>query len=54
MNIMSKILLWLKQNWFLWLFIILFYIGLRLCGYDIKIEKKEQPVLIDKRPKVDY
>ena len=37
-----KIINWFKQNWFLWLFVILFYIGLRLFGYDISINKKEK------------
>jgi hypothetical protein len=37
---MKKVIDWFKGNWFLWVFLILFYIGLRISGYDIKIEKK--------------
>ena len=35
---MAKVINWFKENWFLWLFLILFYIGLRLSGYDISIK----------------
>ncbi len=35
---------WFKNNWFLWLFIILFYIILRMLGYNIQISKKPEPV----------
>jgi len=38
---MKKVIDWFKGNWFLWVFLILFYIGLRISGYDIKIEKSE-------------
>ncbi len=37
---MEKVIKWFKENWFLWLFLILFYIGLRLFGYDIVIQNK--------------
>jgi hypothetical protein len=35
---------WFKNNWFLWLFIILFYTILRMLGYNIQISKKPEPV----------
>jgi hypothetical protein len=38
---MEKVINWFKENWFLWLFLILFYIGLRLFGYDIVIENSK-------------
>jgi hypothetical protein len=38
---MKKVIDWFKGNWFLWVFLILFYIGLRISGYDIKIEKSK-------------
>ena len=38
---MEKVIKWFKENWFLWLFLILFYIGLRLFGYDIVIENSK-------------
>jgi hypothetical protein len=38
---MKKVIDWFKENWFLWLFVILFYIGLRLFGYDIVIQNKK-------------
>jgi hypothetical protein len=42
---MKKVFNWFKENWFLWLFLILFYIGLRLSGYDISIkDTKTEPV----------
>jgi hypothetical protein len=37
---MEKVIKWFKENWFLWLFLILLYIGLRLFSYDIVIQKK--------------
>ena len=36
---------WFKENWVLWLFIILFYIGLRLFGYDIVIRISKDELL---------
>jgi hypothetical protein len=49
---MEKVINWFKENWFLWLFLILFYIGLRLSGYDIRIynTKQTKPVMV----KIDY
>jgi hypothetical protein len=50
---MEKVINWFKENWFLWLFLILFYIGLRLSGYDIIIKNtktKTKPVMV----KIDY
>ena len=46
---MEKVIKWFKENWFLWLFLILFYIGLRLFGYDIVIENSK-----DHREKIEY
>jgi len=36
---MEKIIKWLKDFWFLWLFALVFYIILRFLGYDLKIER---------------
>jgi hypothetical protein len=38
---MKKVIDWFKGNWFLWVFLILFYIGLRISGYDIFIQSTE-------------
>ncbi len=38
---MKKVIDWFKGNWFLWVFLILFYIGLRISGYDIVIQSTE-------------
>ena len=45
---MEKVINWFKENWFLWLFIILFYIGLRLFGYDIVIENSKDRLIKDR------
>jgi hypothetical protein len=37
---MKKILDWFKEFWFVWFFILLFYVGSRISGYDIKIVKQ--------------
>jgi hypothetical protein len=36
---MKKVIDWFKEFWFLWFFLLLFYVGLRISGYDIKIVK---------------
>jgi hypothetical protein len=41
---MEKVINWFKENWFLWLFLILFYIGLRVSGYDIFILNSKDPL----------
>ena len=39
---MAKFINWLKEFWFLWFSILVFYVALRCFGYDIKIEKKSE------------
>jgi|688.fasta_scaffold28616_3 hypothetical protein len=59
---MEKIIKWFKDNWFLWLFIILFYIGLRLLGYDIIILNSKDRLIkstegigdIPRKEKIEY
>jgi hypothetical protein len=34
---MKKVIDWFKEFWFVWFFLLLFYVGLRISGYDIKI-----------------
>jgi|LakMenEpi03Aug12_release.lakeMendotaPanAssembly.Ray.scaffolds.fasta_scaffold4097573_1 hypothetical protein len=47
-----KILNWFKDNWFLFVLIIIFYTILRLTGHDIKIYNVNDPLGI--REKIDY
>lgn len=35
----EKTIQWFKNNWFLWVLLILGYIAIRAFGYDIKIVK---------------
>jgi len=59
---MKKVIDWFKENWFLWLFLILFYIGLRLFGYDIIIENSKDRLIkstegigdIPQKEKIEY
>lgn len=54
---MEKVIIWFKENWFLWLFLILFYIGLRLFGYDIFILNSKDPLGIrdiGQKEKIEY
>ncbi len=39
---MEIVINWFKNNWFLWLFIIITYVVIRLLGYDIKIENSNE------------
>ena len=38
---MKQVIDWFKGNWFLWVFLILFYIGVRISGYAIFIQSTE-------------
>ena len=37
---MKKVIDWFKEFWFVWFFLLLFYMILRISGYDIKIVKR--------------
>lgn len=37
---MKKVIDWFKEFWFVWFFLLLFYVILRVSGYDIKIVKR--------------
>jgi len=39
---MKKVIDWFKEFWFLWFFLLLFYVGLRISGYDLKIVKRDE------------
>ncbi len=41
-DIMKKAIDWLKEFWFLWFFLLLFYLILRISGFDIKIVKSDE------------
>ena len=34
---MKKVIDWFKEFWFVWFFLLLFYVILRISGYDLKI-----------------
>ncbi len=55
---MFKVLVeWFRDNWFLWVGIILIYILLRFLGYEIRIVNSKDPVGVlnqDKRIKIDW
>jgi len=39
---MKKVIDWFKEFWFVWFFLLLFYVILRVSGYDIKIVEREE------------
>lgn len=39
---MKKVIDWFKEFWFVWFFLLLFYVILRVSGYDIKIVEREK------------
>lgn len=38
----NRILQWFKNNWFLWVFLIVAYVSIRLAGYDVTIRPTKQ------------
>jgi hypothetical protein len=41
---MKKVIDWFKEFWFVWFFLLLFYVILRISGYDLKIVKSLENV----------
>jgi hypothetical protein len=44
----DKIIVWLRNNWFLWIILIAGYIAMRSFGYDIKIVDSSDNVKFSK------
>lgn len=45
---MEKVFNWFRNNWFLWLALLLFYVTLRLFGLDVLIYDKSKYEIYDK------
>jgi hypothetical protein len=42
---MKKVIDWFKHFWFIWFFLLLFYVILRVSGYDFKIVERDDYVI---------
>jgi hypothetical protein len=44
---MKKVIDWFKEFWFVWFFLLLFYVILRISGYDLKIVERDRKEIIE-------
>jgi signal peptidase I len=49
----EKTIQWFRNNWFLWVILILAYITIRIFGYDVKVVESRDNTVFAKKGELD-